>query len=106
MRLRFVGLVAAICLTTPARAQSWAVDDPVLREIWDTGMNRSQVTEIAQTLMDSLGPRLTGTAGLERANNWSVDLLRSWGVDARKDQYGTWLAWERGPTHIDLIRPR
>jgi hypothetical protein len=95
-----------MCVASTAAAQSWAVDDPVLRAIWDAGMNRSQIPEIAQTLMDSLGPRLTGTAGLERANDWSVDLLRSWGVDARKEQYGTWLAWERGPTHIDLIRPR
>jgi carboxypeptidase Q len=43
---------------------------------------------------------------MERANDWSVDLIRSWGADARKEQYGTWIGWDRGITHIDLIEPR
>jgi hypothetical protein len=91
---------------TPALGQTWAVEDPVLRQIWEVGMNESQVMDIAQTLLDSIGPRLTGTPGYDRAADWAVQTLRNWGVDARKEQYGTWNGWRRGITHIDLISPR
>jgi hypothetical protein len=91
---------------TPALAQTWAVEDPVLRQIWEVGMNDSQVMDIAQTLLDSIGPRLTGTPGYDRAADWAVKTLNSWGVEARKEQYGTWNGWRRGITHIDLISPR
>lgn len=90
----------------PLEAQSWSVQDPVLRRIWELGMERSQADRIAQTLTDSLGPRLTGSPGLERASDWAVDLVRSWGAEAQKEQYGTWIGWERGITHIDLLEPR
>jgi hypothetical protein len=91
---------------TPAFGQIWAVEDPVLRQIWEVGMNESQVMDIAQTLLDSIGPRLTGTPGYDRAADWAVQTLTGWGVDARKEQYGTWNGWRRGITHVDLISPR
>jgi carboxypeptidase Q len=91
---------------TPVAAQSFPVDDPVIQRIWQVGVQESQAERIAQVLLDSIGPRLTGTPGMERANDWSVDLIRGWGVEARKEQYGTWLGWDRGITHIDLLEPR
>jgi carboxypeptidase Q len=107
MKRTLVAFVAAAVLAPAALpAQTWTVTDPVLQRIWEIGMQQSQAEPIAQALMDSIGPRLTGTPGLERANDWSVALLRSWGADARKEQYGTWIGWERGITHIDLLQPR
>src|SRR5690606_15946347 len=99
-------LVAASLIAVPAPAQTWSVEDPVLQRIWEIGMNDSRATRIAQVLMDSIGPRLTGSPGLDAANDWAVDLIRSWGVEAEKEQYGTWIGWERGITHVDLIAPR
>jgi carboxypeptidase Q len=109
MRRRTLSLATALTVfagATPALGQTWAVEDPVLRQIWEVGMNDSQVMDIAQTLLDSIGPRLTGTPGYDNAADWAVSTLSSWGVDARKEQYGTWNGWRRGITHIDLIRPR
>ena len=109
MRRRTLSIAAALSVfagATPALAQTWAVEDPVLRQIWEVGMNDSQVMNIAQTLLDSIGPRLTGTPGYDNAADWAVKTLSSWGVDARKEQYGTWNGWRRGITHIDLISPR
>ena len=109
MRRRTLSLAAAFTFlagATPALAQTWAVEDPVLRNIWNVGTNQSQVMRIAQTLLDSIGPRLTGTPGYDRAADWAVQTLNGWGVDARKEQYGTWNGWRRGITHIDLISPR
>jgi carboxypeptidase Q len=109
MRRRTLSFAAALTVfagAAPALAQTWAVEDPVLRQIWDVGMNQSRVMSIAQTLMDSIGPRLTGTPGYDRGADWAVKTLAGWGVDAKKEQYGTWNGWRRGTTHIDLVRPR
>jgi carboxypeptidase Q len=104
--LSFAAALTVLASASPAFGQTWAVEDPVLRQIWDVGMNQSQVMKIAQTLLDSIGPRLTGTPGYDNAADWAVKTLGSWGVDARKEQYGTWNGWRRGITHIDLVRPR
>jgi carboxypeptidase Q len=107
MKRTFVGALAALAVAAaPLGAQTFPTADPVLERIWRIGMEQSQADRLAQALMDSLGPRLTGTPSLERANDWSVQKFQSWGAQARKDQYGTWNGWERGITHIDLVRPR
>jgi carboxypeptidase Q len=108
MRRGMLTVLAALALagsSTPALAQTWAVNDPVLREIWQHGMVDSRVMRIGQTLMDSVGPRLAGTPGYRAAVDWSVAQLRGWGVDARAEEYGTWQGWQRGITHIDLVQP-
>ena len=40
------------------------------------------------------------------ANDWAVAKYAEWGIDAYKEQYGSWRGWERGISHIDLISPR
>src|SRR5690606_24042976 len=103
---RSVSLVAALLLAAaPAGAQSFTTADPVIRNIWDEGMNRSQVARLAQVLSDSIGPRLTGTPGMKRGNDWLVASYKGWGVEASNEQYGTWKGWRRGATHIDLVEP-
>lgn len=89
-----------------AGAQTWTTEDPVLQRIWQIGMEESRISEMAQVLTDSIGPRLTGTEALEGAGEWAVGLARSWGADARLEPYGTWLRWDRGISHIDLVEPR
>ncbi len=95
-----------IATVTPLSAQVLPVADPVLDRIQEIGIGGSMVEAIAQPLLDSIGPRLTGSPGIDRASDWTVSLVESWGVEARKEQYGTWLGWERGITHVDLLEPR
>src|SRR6266511_2260679 len=109
-------LVAAILLcaasfTTaaaqgPPQPSGFIVENPALRRIWAIGTDSSQLPRLAQVLFDSLGPRLTASPGMEAAQNWLVATYASWGVTARKEQYGTWRAWRRGKTHLDLVAPR
>jgi len=105
--LSVVALGAVSALTAPAvRAQSLAVDDPVLRRLWHLGMDSSQVRPLAQALMDSIGPRLTGSPGHNAGNAWLLAQYAKWGVEAKTEQYGTWRNWRRGITHLDLVAPR
>lgn len=101
-----LGMTLAAATARPARAQNYATEDPVLRQIWEQAIKGSQMERMAQVLLDSLGPRLVGSPESERAQNWAVALLRSWGIQAERKQYGTWEGWERGPSHIDLMAPR
>lgn len=107
--LSVFAMAATIAVASPpaeAAAQDMASDDAVLRTLWDEGMNRSMVYPLAQTFLDSIGPRLTGTPGLDAAHEWLVGRYRSWGIEAENERYGTWRGWERGTTHVDLIEPR
>jgi hypothetical protein len=45
-------------------------NDPIQR-IKDEGMNRSQVMQTLSYLSDVIGPRLTASPGMKRANEWT-----------------------------------
>ncbi|MCA9739055.1 MAG: M20/M25/M40 family metallo-hydrolase, partial [Gemmatimonadetes bacterium] len=99
-------MAAALAGSAPASAQTLATDDPVLRQIWEQAMNRSRIEPMAQALLDSIGPRLTASPGMERAQDWAVQQLARWGYDAQREEYGTWEGWDRGPSTVALIQPR
>ena len=103
---RYAWVALLSLLPVSANAQSLAVDDPVIRRIWQLGMEQSQAMDLAQALMDSIGPRLTGSPGQKAAHDWAVKMYSSWGITARNERYGEWTGWRRGLAHIDLIAPR
>jgi carboxypeptidase Q len=98
-----VSLAAA---SHPAAAQDNPTGDPVVQRIFDEGMHHSQAARLAQVLMDSIGPRLTGSAANRAANDWLVRTYRSWGINASNEQYGTWRDWTRGASSLELVSPR
>jgi hypothetical protein len=108
MKRRAFLLLASLALVAPAslRAQTLATDDPVLRQIWDLAINDSRIEAMAQTLLDSIGPRLTASPQMERAQEWAATMLSGWGYDAGLEEYGTWEGWDRGVSHVDLVSPR
>ncbi len=86
--------------------QSLTTEDAVLRGIWSEAIDESRIRPMAQALLDSIGPRLTASPQMERAQDWAVKQLASWGYDARTERYGTWEGWDRGVSHVDLVSPR
>ncbi len=69
-------------------------------------MDSSRAYPLAQALLDSIGPRLTGTPQQKNAIDWIIARYRELGINARAEQYGTWRGWRRGTSRIDLIQPR
>jgi carboxypeptidase Q len=105
----YAGVAAGLALAAPpapASGQGLDTRDPVLRAIWEEGMTRSQLEPLAQALLDSIGARLTGTPQQQASQEWAVQKYRSWGIPARREQYGTWTGWRRGVLHVDLLEPR
>src|SRR5258708_37004297 len=68
-------------------------NDPIVR-IKDEGMNRSQVMQTLSYLSDVIGPRLTASPGMKRANNWTRETLEKWGM--QNAHLEAWVPFGRG----------
>lgn len=108
MSIRGAAAILLAVLLTPgaASAQTFPTDDPVIEAMWEAGVVNSQVETLAHELLDVIGPRLTGTDGLAQAQEWVLGKYTEWGIDARREEYGTWQAWEQGLLHVDMLAPR
>jgi carboxypeptidase Q len=91
--------------TTPPRARS-NTNDPVAR-IRDEGLNRSQLMPALSYLTDVIGPRLTGSPNLKRANEWTRDKLASWGLShAHLEAWGPFgQGWSLKRFSVQVIEP-
>ena len=88
-------LLLLIFLASPAtllaQTQTAPAPDPndPIQRIKDEGMNRSQVMQTLSYLSDVIGPRLTASPGMKRANDWTRDQLTKWGLqNARLESFG------------------
>jgi carboxypeptidase Q len=90
----------------PSYVRNTPPTDSVILRIWEEGTQRSQVATLAQTLIDSIGARLTASPEIESASQWAMSMYQRWGIPSRQHRYGTWPSWRRGHTHVDLISPR
>jgi carboxypeptidase Q len=71
---------------TPAPAPD--PNDPIQR-IKEEGTKRSQVMQTLSYLSDVIGPRLTASPGMKRANEWTRDQLTKWGLqNAHLESWG------------------
>ncbi|HEX5874748.1 MAG TPA: M20/M25/M40 family metallo-hydrolase [Pyrinomonadaceae bacterium] len=81
-------------------------NDPI-QKIKDEGMNRSQVMQTMSYLSDVIGPRLTASPGMKRANEWTRDQLTKWGLqNARLESFGPFgRGWELKRFSAQVIEP-
>lgn len=85
----------------PATATSGTIKNvsapkEVIDRIKDEGMNRSQVMQTLSYLTDVIGPRLTGSPQMKRANEWTRDQMTKWGMQNAKLE--AWGPFGRGWT--------
>lgn len=89
-----------------AHAQSFRSADPVIKKMWQAGMVDSHLEKMGQVLIDSIGPRLSGTPGYTSAVTWLEQTYKGFGIPVRRENYGTWRGWQQGTVHMELIAPR
>jgi hypothetical protein len=86
-----------------------AVDpnDPIER-IKDEGMKRSQVMPTLSYLSDVIGPRLTASPNMKRANNWTRETLEKWGMqNAHLEPWGPFgRGWALKRFSAQVIEPQ
>ncbi|HVW14318.1 MAG TPA: M20/M25/M40 family metallo-hydrolase [Mucilaginibacter sp.] len=82
-------------------------DTAMLRKIRDEGLNHSKVMETAFYLTDVAGPRLAGSPGLKRAQDWAVSQLKTWGLaNAAREPWGKFgKGWEVQKNYAAITVP-
>ena len=98
-------IVTLALLPAVARAQSFRTADTVIKRMWTLGMEQSQTERLAQVLLDSIGPRLSGSPGFMSAVEWLERTYKDFGVTTRRERYGTWRGWRQGAVHLDMLSP-
>ncbi|HYA62971.1 MAG TPA: M20/M25/M40 family metallo-hydrolase, partial [Candidatus Sulfotelmatobacter sp.] len=70
-------------------------------------LNHSHVMEYASALMDGIGPRLTGSPNLKKANDWTRDQLEAMGCsNAHLEDWGEFgMGWEQLNTWLRMTSP-
>src|SRR5918996_2570977 len=99
-------LLIALLTTTSIEAQTFRTNDPVIRRMWQVGMEQSHTEALAQVLMDSIGPRLSGSPGYQSAVEWLERTYQALGLTVRRERYGTWRGWQQGTVHMQMVAPR
>ena len=81
--------------------------DPIAR-IREEGLDRSKVMETLSYLTEVIGPRLTGSPNLRRANDWTRDKLSSWGLaNAHLEAWGPFgRGWSLKRFSIQVTEPQ
>jgi len=71
------------------------------------GLNHSHVMEYASALDDDIGPRLTGSQNLKRANEWTRDQFTAMGCsNAHLEDWGEFgMGWQQLNTWVRMASP-
>jgi carboxypeptidase Q len=91
----------------PTPTPSVDPNDPIVR-IREEGLKRSQVMQTLSYLTDVIGPRLTGSPNLKRANEWTRDQLTKWGLqNAHLEEWGPFgRGWVLRSFSAEVIEPQ
>jgi hypothetical protein len=110
MQTRFY--LAAITLSaaaTLAGAQGPVAptNDAVVARIEDAGLHHSHVAADLEYLLDVIGPRLTGSAAMRRANEWTQQKFAEYGMDRTAlEPWNFGVGWTRGPMTLRMLAPQ
>jgi carboxypeptidase Q len=107
MKLKLLYTCMAITgLAGTAFAQE-TVDQAAVQKIREEGLNHSQVMKTAFYLTDVAGPRLAGSPGLKRAQDWAVSQLKTWGmVNSKLEPWGKFgKGWEVQKNYAAITVP-
>jgi hypothetical protein len=92
---------------TEVQPATESLDLDMYQRIRDEGLNHSHVMEFATALMDGIGPRLTGSPNLQKANEWTRDTLTKIGLEnAHLEDWGEFgLGWQQLNTWARMVTP-
>ena len=102
-------LIAAMVAPAPLLAASPNDNQPDLQmvtRIREEGFRHSKVMEIESELTDRLGPRLSGSSNLKKANEWTRDTLASYGLqNAHLEGYDFGRGWALDSVNVRMTAP-
>jgi carboxypeptidase Q len=108
-RLLAAGLVAVFMIAAspaPAASPNENVDLEMMARIRQEGLRNSKVMETLSELTDRLGPRVTGSPNMKRANEWTKEQLEKYGlVNAHLESYAFGRGWSEDFAYIRMTSP-
>src|SRR5271168_5658275 len=83
------------------------IDYGMYTRIREEGLQHSHIMEYGSALADAIGPRLTGSPNLAKANAWTRDQLTAMGcVNAHLDDWGEFgMGWQQLNTWVRMTEP-
>jgi carboxypeptidase Q len=83
------------------------LDLQMYSRIRDEGFNHSHVMDYAGALFDDIGPRLTGSPAMAKANEWTRAQLAAMGLaKAHLESWGDFgMAWTQIGSSLQMVRP-
>jgi carboxypeptidase Q len=83
------------------------IDYGMYARIREEGLQHSHIMEYGSALADAIGPRLTGSPNLAKANAWTRDQLTAMGcVNAHLDDWGEFgMGWQQLNTWVRMTSP-
>lgn len=83
------------------------LDLTMYQRIRDEGLQHSHIMEYASGLMDGIGPRLTGSPNLKKANEWTRDQLTAMGcTNAHLEDWGEFgMGWRQLNSWVRMSAP-
>ena len=84
-----------------------SLDLTMYQRIREEGLSHSHIMEFASALTDGIGPRLTGSPNLKKANEWTRDQLTGMGcVNAHLEDWGEFgMGWRQLNTWVRMSDP-
>jgi hypothetical protein len=84
-----------------------AIDLDVVTQIRQEEFRNSKVMETLSSLSDSIGPRLTNSPNMRKANKWTQDQLTKWGLqNSRLEAWGPFgTGWSYEMSSVRMLAP-
>lgn len=95
---------ALLGIATPLGAQT-TVDTAGAGAIVSQAMDHSEVMKNLEYLADVIGPRLTGSAAMRKANDWTAERFKAYGLTAALEPFDFGVTWTRGTVTARLLAP-
>lgn len=97
--------VAGLMMAAPAFAQS--ADRAIVNKVIAEGIDHSQVMVTAEYLTDVIGPRMTNSPAMRKAEGWTQEKFREWGLtNIHKEAFDFGRGWWIERSSVRMITPR
>ena len=110
LRRLFAASIAWIAISTISGVAQEAASKPEAvaldKSIVEAATKDSEIMKNLAYLSDYIGPRLTGSESLRRANEWAAEVMKSYGLEnVHQEGWTIPTGWERGTATARIVEP-
>lgn len=111
MKIRLLGALLAlgaaplVAQDSSTAAAQVTVDTSGAGALIKEATEHSQIMKNLEYLADRIGPRLTGSPAARKANEWTSDKFREYGLSVDMESWLFGVTWQRGPVQFQVTSP-